>query len=279
METAQDFMNRANEAFGHSEPKQGAGGQSNNGVLDVGAYLDHYGIGYKVKANGGRTDYALDHCVFDSSHVNNDAAIFQDADGKLGHKCFHDSCHGKGWKDVRQAISGDESLRQFMPGYEPGQGGDDPKVEAWPEPEPIKAEMLPVEELREEMIPDALWPMIQDVSYRMAVPPDYVAIPLIIVIGSVIGTGCRIKPKRKDDWSIVPNLWGGISGPPSRLKTPAMDEVISKTLGRLETESGEENKGALAEWQKGQRAAKMTKAVLESEYKTALKDERKGIIQ
>ena len=32
-----------------------------------------------------------------------------------------------------------------------------------------------------------------------------------------------IKPKNKDDWSIVPNLWGGIVAPPSSKKTPAFN--------------------------------------------------------
>jgi len=89
-----------------------------NGRFDVAAYLDHYGIGYKIKGNGSKTIYALDHCVFDPAHTNNDAAIFQFPDGKLGYKCHHDSCMGKGWQQARQAISGTDNLRDFMPGNE-----------------------------------------------------------------------------------------------------------------------------------------------------------------
>ena len=145
----------------------------------------------------------------------------------------------------------------------------------WPDPEPIKPQMLPVEPLLESMIPSTLLPMIKDVSHRMSVPMDYVAIPLIITIGSVIGTGCHIKPKRKDDWSVVPNLWGGISGPPSRLKTPAMDEVISKTLGRLEFDESDKHKKTQSDWKSKQQAVAMKKDVLKTEYKKALKTERK----
>ena len=117
MVSATDFMNKADELFGKDEPKQDAGNkQPGNGQVDLRAYLAHHGISYKVKGNGTKTIYALDHCVFDSSHVNNDAAFFQDAQGMLGYKCFHDSCQGKGWKDARQVISGDAPMAAFMVG-------------------------------------------------------------------------------------------------------------------------------------------------------------------
>jgi hypothetical protein len=122
MVAAEDFMNKADELFGKDGPKQKPGGPRR---VDVEAYLQIYKIGYKIKAKGTRTIYALDACPFDESHVNNDAAIFQDADGKLGFKCFHDSCQGKGWKDARAAISGDVSLGTFMVGGD----GDTPPAD------------------------------------------------------------------------------------------------------------------------------------------------------
>jgi hypothetical protein len=271
MATAADFMNKADELFGKDDPKQKPGGPRR---VDVEAYLQIYKVGYKIKTKGTRTIYALDACPFDSSHVNNDAAIFQDADGKLGFKCFHDSCQGKGWKDARAAISGDVSLGAFMVGGD----GDGEQEREWPDSEPIRAELLPVEALTETMIPEPLLPMIKDVAHRMSVSLDFVAIPLVVVIGSVIGTGCRIRPKRHDDWEVTCNLWGALVGPPSQLKTPAMAEVIRRTLGRLETQKAKDHKKKKNEWMSARRAAKLKKTVLESEYKSALKSERKGVI-
>ncbi len=108
-----EAINRARKAFpakqkGHGEP-------SNLSGIDVGAYLDHYGVAYSVKANGEKAMYNLDHCVFDSSHVK-DAGIIQGHDGVLGYKCFHDSCQDKGWKDARLMISGNDSLAPFLHG-------------------------------------------------------------------------------------------------------------------------------------------------------------------
>ena len=268
MTAAEDFMNKADELFGPDDPKQKAGGPRR---VDVEAYLQIYKVGYKKKNDGTRTIYALDACPFDSSHVNNDAAIFQDADGKLGFKCFHDSCQGKGWKEARAAISQDVSLGAFMVGGD----GEEEQEREWPEPKPIKAELKPVEPMGEGMIPAPFLPMIKDVCHRMSIPLDFVAIPIVIVAGSVIGTGCRVKPKRKDDWAIVPNLWGGIMGPPSRLKSPALEEIVKKQLGRLESEEIENHRADMASWLQEAEELKLKKSALVSEYKSAFKKEIK----
>ncbi|MGR0480770.1 MAG: YfjI family protein [Candidatus Electronema sp. V4] len=81
-------------------------------MLDVPAYCQQHGVEIaKIETgNGGQTKYILAQCVFDPSHTGKDAAIFQDADGKLGYKCFHNSCSGYGWKEARAKISGDVPL-------------------------------------------------------------------------------------------------------------------------------------------------------------------------
>jgi putative DNA primase/helicase len=34
-------------------------------------------------------------------------------------------------------------------------------------------------------------------------------------------------PKMNDDWTVIPNLWGGIVAPPSAMKTPALKEALA----------------------------------------------------
>ncbi|MDZ7697632.1 MAG: DUF3987 domain-containing protein [Deltaproteobacteria bacterium] len=150
-----------------------------------------------------------------------------------------------------------------------------PSVE-WPEPEPIQETLPLVLPLQDEMIPRPFLPMVKDEAHRMSVPPDYITAPLIVTCGALIGTGCRIRPKRKDDWPVVPNLWGGIIGPPSRLKTPAMDVVVKKLLGRLEYDAAQEHEAEMETWADDKRRAELSKTVLEQEYKAALKGERSG---
>jgi DNA primase len=94
----------------------------------------------------------------------------------------------------------------------------------WPDPQPIKAELLSVEPLPFEILPEPLRPWIEDVSHRMQCPPDFVAMAAITLVGSIIGTRCGIRP------SVV--------GRPSMLKTPALNEAL-RPLARLEKEAKE----------------------------------------
>ena len=106
----------------------------------------------------------------------------------------------------------------------------------WPDPEPIKHTLLPVTTLPKANIPDAYREWIIDVSNRMQCPIDFVAVAAIVVTASIIGAGCGIKPKQKDEWLVIPNLWGGIVGRPGMLKTPAVSEVMH-LLSTLESDA------------------------------------------
>jgi hypothetical protein len=108
---------------------------------------------------------------------------------------------------------------------------------AWPEPEKIVHTLLPVPPLPLEIIPKPMHDWISDITYRMQCPPDAAAVAAIVMIGSVIGTGCGIRPKQKDDWLVVPNLYGAIVGRPGILmKSPTLAEIM-KPLVQLEAEA------------------------------------------
>ena len=49
-------------------------------------------------------------------------------------------------------------------------------------------------------------------------------------IAAVIGNRVRIRPKKNDDWEVVPNLWGANIGPPSAMKT--QPRLIDADSGR-----------------------------------------------
>jgi putative DNA primase/helicase len=126
-------------------------------------------------------------------------------------------------------------------GYGNGQplgGFDGAEFRNWPKPLPLPEGLPPVEQLIPEMLPDAIRPWLFDMADRMEIPPDYAAVAALTALSSLIGRGCGIRPKRHDDWLVVPNLWGAIVGPPSFLKTPASTEAM-KPLDRLEIEAKE----------------------------------------
>ena len=99
-----------------------------------------------------------------------------------------------------------------------------PTNEDWPEPKKIKQELLPVNSLPLSIVPKPYQAWIKDASNRMQCPPDFLAVASIVMTGSIIGAGCGIKPKQKDDWIVIPNLWGGGVGRPGIvLKNPAIN--------------------------------------------------------
>jgi Protein of unknown function (DUF3987)/Bifunctional DNA primase/polymerase, N-terminal len=102
----------------------------------------------------------------------------------------------------------------------------------WPKREPINAELKPVPPFDPALLPEALRPWIMDEAERMPCPPDFIAAPAIVMISSIVGARCGIRPKSHDSWIVVPNLWGGVVGLPSTKKSPAIAAAM-KPLGRL----------------------------------------------
>jgi putative DNA primase/helicase len=103
----------------------------------------------------------------------------------------------------------------------------------WKDPKPLPGGLKPVKPLDLAMLPSVIVPWVEDISERMQCPPDYVGVSAVAAMGAVIGARIGIRPKRHDDWLVVPNLWGCIVGPPGYMKSPAMNDVL-KPLRRME---------------------------------------------
>ena len=104
----------------------------------------------------------------------------------------------------------------------------------WLEPKEIKTDLPPAPDFdAKTLMPPTLADFVLDEADRMPCSPDYIAAALIVCLGSVIGARCGIKPKRRDDWIVTPNLFGGIVGDPSSKKSPALG-TVTRFLDRLE---------------------------------------------
>lgn len=140
--------------------------------------------------------------------------------------------------------------------------------EVMPTPTPLPECLRPVMPLKAEMIPESLRPWIMDVSDRMQIPPDFVAVAVIVAAGSVIGRQCGIYPKQYDNWLEVPNVWGGVIGRPSTLKSPTIAEGQSPLL-RLEKEFEEKHSSDKRDFDTEKEIIKIKKAgILEAIKKT-----------
>ncbi len=140
-----------------------------------------------------------------------------------------------------------EKLRAELVNAEPapdswnlaGLAGSCASVFDWETPNEIATKTPPVQLLTAELIPEPFRAWLADVAYRMQTAPDFAAISAIVISGSLIGAGCGIRPKMRDDWEIIPNVWGACIGRPSvMLKSPSMKEPM-QLLERLQAGYGE----------------------------------------
>lgn len=140
----------------------------------------------------------------------------------------------------------------------------------WETPGEIKSDLLPVLPLSTAMLPEPLRDWIIDTSHRMQCPTDFIAVTTVIMLSSVIGAGCAIRPKQRDTWKVVPNLWGGIIARPGKLKSPALSEPMNM-LSRLEalakTKFDQEQSAFDAEWQ----AYEASRAAIKDQMKQSAK--------
>jgi putative DNA primase/helicase len=148
--------------------------------------------------------------------------------------------------------------------------------EAWPEPKPIIAALKPVPAFdADTLLPGVLRAWVMDEAERMPCPPDFIAAAALVALGSIIGARCAIKPKARDSWLIVPNLWGGIVGDPSAKKSPAWGAAL-KPVDRLIAGALEEHRAALAEYETAKVVFDAQKDAIEGRIKEAAKKPSKG---
>jgi hypothetical protein len=108
--------------------------------------------------------------------------------------------------------------------------------------------LLPVAPFDMAFLPEAIAPWVSDISDRMQCPPDYVGIPAMVAMGSLIGRRIGVRPQARTDWTEVANLWGCVVGRPGMLKSPAMQEAL-KPLNRIEAKAREANEGAQKDYE------------------------------
>ena len=208
---------------------------------------------YKRALLGGK--HAVD-CPWASGHSGDsgvtESCLFEPkaAGDPWGYDCRHAHCADRTIRDVlvvlglagRNGHNGRAASWREDPWLEDPPAADTEPLEgddgvagaressAWPIPEPVSNDLPPVPTLDvPRLVPEGLAPWIIDIAERAQCPPDFVATAAIVALGSVVGRALAIRPKAHDDWTVVPNLWGGGVGRPGIMKTPAMQEALNPT--------------------------------------------------
>jgi hypothetical protein len=139
-------------------------------------------------------------------------------------------------------------------------------------PQPLPAELLPVEPFPMAALPNAFRPWVQDVAERMQCAPDFVAVPLIVGAASLVARRVGIRPQSRTDWLERGNLWALIVGRPGVMKSPAMAQALAP-LDRLEARAAEAFNAARADFEADALAAKLRAEQGTRAARQALKDD------
>lgn len=99
--TSLEYFEKVNAILPKEPDKPQRYNNYNGQEFDLEGWMQKHGLTYKKTSANDGAKYILEHCPFDSSHTGKDAAIFRSNNGAIGFYCFHDSCQGKTWKDVR----------------------------------------------------------------------------------------------------------------------------------------------------------------------------------
>lgn len=147
-------------------------------------------------------------------------------------------------------------------------------VSEWAEPVPLPIGLLPVMRFDYDMLPERLHSRVEDIAERMQCPPDLVAAPMMTALSSLIGRKVCVRPKKEDDWAVVPNTWNLNIAPSGFMKTPAYNEAM-RPIRALEAQARDEFKQARAEHSE---EVKAIEAARELREKSA-KDEAKKALE
>ncbi len=172
----------------------------------------------------------------------------------------------------------EQGLRSFQSQATPFLHGKDETVQVcqWDKPRPIQSVLLPVDDFDTDLLPLRAKAWLIDESNRMQVSIDFMAVTLMVTLGSLIGRQVGIRPKAQDNWLVVPNLWGMVIGKPSTMKTPSIQSVL-KAVTQLEQDAFSKHTHVMKEYENLKRVMEIKQKALEQTLKKSFTVKNKVI--
>jgi putative DNA primase/helicase len=149
-------------------------------------------------------------------------------------------------------------------------------VRVWQQPTPLESALKPVEKFDQDLLPESLTSFVCDIAERTGAPPEFAMVSVLTALSALASRHHLIKPKRFDDWTISPNLFGALIGRPSSKKSPAIG-ASTAPLQALNRKSQIAIAAALEAWQLTEKVRNMGRKTSETEAaKVALKSPEKA---
>ena len=133
-----------------------------------------------------------------------------------------------------------------------------PQLDSWQKPKKLPKDEIRIENMTPDFLPEAMSPWVQDICLRMQVPLEFVAVPAIVAFSSLIGRSLAVQPRKFDNWTVIPNLWGGLIARPGFFKSPAIAEALAP-LEEIIKKEDKNYKQRIEDW-------RIEKEILEAKY-------------
>jgi hypothetical protein len=141
----------------------------------------------------------------------------------------------------------------------------------WEAPAPLVDDHLsPVPPFDINLLPIDLRGWVQDITDRMQVAPDLVAVAAMCALGVAAANARTIHPKRNDNWRVWTNLWGAVVAPAGSMKSPAA-AAVERTLSKLEEQAREEHERQMFDAQADLMISQASQKALKSKLESAAK--------
>jgi hypothetical protein len=141
------------------------------------------------------------------------------------------------------------------------QDGPEPTPPEWEPPVPL-AELPEAPPFPLDVLPGRLRRFVEEAAAALECPPDYFAVPLLVMAGGAIGASRVLAVKRTHVQRAC--LYAAVIGPPGSLKSPAL-EIVTSPVHEAEEELHQHWKEAMTKY----------KDALEA-YEQAKKDHKAG---
>ena len=137
-------------------------------------------------------------------------------------------------------------------------------------PEPLDEVLLPVDPCPIQTLPKVILEWVDAVSQQMQVPVDFVAVPLLVAAGSLIGRKRGLLLRQGTNWVEHANVWGMIVGQPSVMKSPCMKAAL-QPLFELAEKASNAFSEELKEYEGKARESEIAKKVVDETIKAEMK--------
>jgi hypothetical protein len=208
--------------------------QGDGAALDVKKFIASHGLEVAREDNNykGGTRWKLKVCPLDDTHTDS-AAIFQYPDGTIGFRCHHDSCVGRGWKEVRRLLDPEYAKKQeanasqgsqkAYPGKNDQAHRERQKDNAapdfvWEPPPPYAQPPL-------ELLPQELRRYIHAGARTFDVDASFFLLPVLASLAAAIGNARSIR--LKDDYIEPSVIWTAVIAPTGEGKSPVLKETTT----------------------------------------------------